>query len=91
MDYSSNNIEHQGIVTEAGDAGIRIKILPEQPCEVCKVKNVCSASGGQEKFFDFFNLKDKFEAGEKVKIILKKSLAYNALFIVYLIQFIYEA
>ncbi len=85
MDYSSNKIEHQGIVTEAGEKKIRVKISPELACESCKIKNICSVADTNEKYFDFINLKEKYEIGETVNLILKKSLAFKAILISYII------
>lgn len=84
---SGKPIEHIGIIHKIDGFNIQVSFSDQPACSGCHAKNVCSIAGMEKKSVDIVQT-GNFKIGEKVMVILKKSLGYKALLLGYLIPFI---
>ncbi|PLX09972.1 MAG: Fis family transcriptional regulator [Marinilabiliales bacterium] len=81
-------IEHQGIIQDINNESYIVSILAQSACASCKVKGACSVSETQEKLIEVPITKDNYSIGEMVKVVLKQSLGFKALFLGYILPFL---
>jgi positive regulator of sigma E activity len=86
MERIKNNecIEHAGIVQEADDHSVKVKISADSACSGCHAEGICNLSGKKEKIIQIngvYNL----TPGENVSVVMKQSMGYTALFLGYII------
>lgn len=85
----SDNIEHEGVILDIDRDFISVEILNKSACASCNAKNMCSMSEVKAKIIQVENRGfTLFEKGERVNVLLKKSLGFRALWISYLIPLI---
>ena len=84
---SSKSIEHLGVIEQIEGSTARVVFPTHSACTACHAKGVCSVAGMQEKSVDVIHDGD-VETGEKVKVILKRSLGYKALLLGYFLPFL---
>jgi len=81
----SDNINHEGIIKDIDEGFITVEILNKSACSACHAKGVCTL--GDEKIkeieIDTTGL-ELFEIGERVNVVMKKSMGFKALWISYL-------
>lgn len=86
---SIDRIEHEGVIIGIDSDFISVEILSQSVCSSCNAKSMCSMSEVKAKIIQVenrgFNL---YEKGERVNVLLKRSLGFRALWISYLIPLI---
>ncbi|MEN6618662.1 MAG: SoxR reducing system RseC family protein [Rikenellaceae bacterium] len=86
---NSENIEHEGVILDIDRDYISVEILNKSACSSCNAKSMCSMSDVKAKIIQIENRGFIFyEKGERVNVILKRSLGFKALWISYLIPLI---
>ncbi|MFA6334965.1 MAG: SoxR reducing system RseC family protein [Bacteroidales bacterium] len=86
---SNDRIEHEGIIIDIDMEYISVEILSKSACSSCQAKSMCSLSDMKTKVIQVENRGfDLFETGERVNVIMKKSLGFKALWISFLIPLV---
>ncbi len=81
-------IEHLGRIDAVTPNDIRVVITSQSACASCHAKGACSASDVSEKIVVVSKTNHNFLVGETVKVLLKQSLGFKALFLAYILPFI---
>ncbi len=82
-------VNHEGIITAIDIDYITVEILNKSACSSCHAKSVCILGDVKVKEVDVENTGfDTYEVGEKVNLLLKRTLGYRALWLSYLIPLI---
>jgi positive regulator of sigma E activity len=82
--YSSNIINHEGVILSNNGSTVIISILSGSACSGCHAEGSCSLSGQKEKIIEVQGKYD-VKSGEQVTILMKQSTGYLALFLGYLL------
>lgn len=77
-------IEHQGIVDEVSDTGIKVKITSLSACASCHAKGACSVSDMQEKEVHVAPT-GHFKPGDQVMVIGSSSQGLQAAWWAYIL------
>ncbi len=77
-------IEHQGIVEEVNDKGIKVKIISLSACASCHAKGACSVSDIQEKEVNVAP-SGNFKPGDQVMVIGSSSQGLQAAWWAYIL------
>jgi len=81
-----DNIEHEGVIIDIDREYISVEILSHAACSSCNAKSMCSLSEAKAKIIQVENKGfTLFQKGERVNVLLKRSLGFKALWISYLI------
>ncbi|MCF8297069.1 MAG: SoxR reducing system RseC family protein [Saprospiraceae bacterium] len=88
MTTQKDNIEHSGIITKIDDSTIYISIIAESACVSCSAKGMCNVSDMKEKIIEVSNHNYDYKVGEKVTVVLEKSLGMKAVFYGYFLPLI---
>jgi positive regulator of sigma E activity len=87
-DFSgSKTINHEGIVQKTGDKSVIISIVSSSACSGCHAEGSCSISGREEKIVEVSGKYD-VNPGDKVTVLMEKSMGYTALLLGYLLPLI---
>jgi len=79
-------VDHEGIVIAVEIDFITVEIMNKSACTSCHAKGVCTLGDAKVKEIDIENTGFKtYEVGEKVNVLLKRTLGYRALWLSYLI------
>lgn len=81
-------IEHLGRIDAVTPNDIRVVITSQSACASCHAKGACSASDVSEKIVVVSKSNHNYFVGETVKVLLKQSLGYKALFLGYILPLI---
>ena len=81
-------MEHLGRIDAVTPNDIRVVIISQSACASCHAKGACSASDVSEKIVVVSKTNHNFLVGETVKVLLKQSLGFKALFLAYILPFI---
>ncbi len=84
---NDNTIEHTGIVKSIENKHITVNILSHPACSGCIASGICDLSGRSNKEIKV-NTGPEVKAGDRVLVIMKKSMGFRALFLGYLLPFI---
>jgi sigma-E factor negative regulatory protein RseC len=80
------NIDHEGVIVDINTEFITVEILSSSACGSCAANGACSLGEVETKVVEVANSGySNFSPGEKVNVLLKKSLGHKALYISYLI------
>jgi positive regulator of sigma E activity len=85
---STDSINHEGTVLKIGKYSVFVCITSVSACSGCQAEGSCSISGQEEKIIEVpgsFNLKP----GDKVTVLMKRSMGYAALLLGYLLPLIF--
>jgi len=83
---SGETIDHEGVILDINTDFITVEILNKSACGACAAKGACSLGEAETKLVEVANTGySQFEPGERVNVLLKKSLGHKALYISYLI------
>ena len=83
---SGETIDHEGVIVDINTDFITVEILNKSACGACAAKGACSLGEAETKLVEVVNTGySQFEPGERVNVLLKKSLGHKALYISYLI------
>ena len=88
MPSKPNVIEHLGRVDAVTPNDIRVVIVSQSACASCHAKGACTASKKKKKIIVISKTSHNYLVGETVKVLLKQSLGYKALFLGYLLPLI---
>ena len=85
----SSSVEHWGVIKEITPKTIKVSLLNVSGCASCHTKSTCSVSDVDNKIIDIINTGESVKAGEKVRVSYEKSLGPLALFIGYILPFLF--
>lgn len=85
---SVTTIEHVGRVDEVTRNDIRVTITSKSACAGCHARNVCTAAETKDKVIVISKPIENFIVGEEVKVIMRQSLGFKALFYGYVLPVI---
>lgn len=89
MSKPINYITHPGIVQKVEKDRVFVMILAESACASCKVKGMCSVADMKEKIIEAYKQPGKdYKTGQKVNVILQRSMGTKAVILGYLIPFV---
>ena len=81
-------IEQKGIVEDIKANRIRIRFQPLSVCDNCQTKSICNLKDNQDNYIEIIDKSGIYKVGDEVRLIIKKSLGYAALFLGYLLPLI---
>ena len=81
-------IEHEGTIREVKDGKVVVSFIAQSACAHCQLKGVCSAADMADKEVEVDQGGLSVRPGEKVNIVLARSLGMRALAYGYLIPFV---
>jgi len=82
-----NHLEHEGTVASICGSTMIVRIVSSSACGSCAAKNYCIPYGTNDKDILVENFTGNFVSGERVKVVMRESLGFMALFISYIIPF----
>ncbi len=85
---NTKSIEHKGRIDSIDGNKINVNFVALSACASCHAKGFCSAADMQEKSVEVYDTTNQYEVGEEVKITLKQTLGFRALFLGYVLPFI---
>ncbi|MBL7111467.1 MAG: SoxR reducing system RseC family protein [Bacteroidales bacterium] len=85
---SAKEIRHEGIVEGIDEQEVTVRFLSNSACSECHAKGVCSVSGSAEKQIVVDSPGNNYNTGDKVDIILARSLGFKALLLGYIFPFL---
>ncbi len=88
MPSKPNIIEHLGRVDAVTPNDIRVVIVSQSACASCHANGACTASDSAEKVVVITKSNHNYLVGETVKVLLKQSLGFKALFLGYILPLI---
>ena len=89
MGRKRNVVDHEGVVTSITPTDICVEILNKSMCAACHAKSACTMSDMSVKQIQVRRtLKDDFQVGEEVLVVMKKSLGLRAVWISYVVPLI---
>ena len=82
-------ISHDGVIASLNEDRVTVRITSYAPCTSCHARGACQLSGGEEdKLLHIPVRHPNFRTGEKVRVILDRSLGFRALFLGYVAPFL---
>ena len=81
-------IEHKGRIDTIEGNSIKVHFVTMSACANCHAKGVCTASDMENKEVEVFDNSGQFQEGEEVRVLLRQSLGFKALFFGYVLPFI---
>ncbi len=88
MSSKQRVIEHLGRIEAITATDIRVVIISQSACASCHAKGACVASDVAEKQVVIYKPYHNYTVGETVKVTMKQSLGYKALFLGYILPLI---
>ena len=89
MSRKRNVVDHEGVVTSITPTDINVEILNKSMCAACHAKSACTMSDISVKQIQVpRTLKDDYQVGEEVLVVMKKSLGLRAVWISYVVPLI---
>ena len=72
-------VDHEGVITSITPTDIYVEILNKSMCAACHAKSACTMSDMSIKTIRINRrLTDDYEVGERVLVVMKKSLGLRA-------------
>ncbi len=85
---ASKSVEHIGRIASIEGNKLIVQFLAQSACASCHAKGACSAADMENKEVEVLEPNpNRYQLGEKVKIVLKQSLGFRALLLGYLMPF----
>lgn len=81
-------VDHLGRVQEINSDNIVVSIMSQSACAACHAKGACGLSDIEEKLVNVYKPNHNLKVGESVKVILKQSMGFQALFLGYVMPFL---
>ncbi len=88
MAKRNKTVDHLGRIQEINTDGIVVSIISQSACAACHAKGACGLADSTEKLITVPKHTNSFKVGENVKVILKQSLGFKALFLGYVFPFL---
>lgn len=84
-----DSIRHDGIIKNMDDQYYYVSIMAQSACAACEVKGVCNITEMQEEIVEVPKGNSSgFSVGDKVEIMMEKSLGTKAVMLGYFIPFL---
>ena len=88
-DCSVDSIKHSGIIKDIDSKQYYVSIIAQSACAACHAKSVCNVTELQEEIIEIPKEEtDSYKIGDKVEILMEKSLGPKAVMLGYVIPFI---
>jgi sigma-E factor negative regulatory protein RseC len=82
-------ISHEGVIASLSEDRVTVKITSYAACTSCHAKGACNMAGNEEeKLLHILVPDSNYRIGEKVRVILARSLGFRALFLGYVLPFL---
>lgn len=82
--YIHKTINHEGIVTSAGNGKVSVRITQAAACATCKVAGHCNASEQQEKMIEIYtDDTQRYYVGESVSVSTDAQTGHRAVWLGY--------
>ena len=83
-----NTFVHSGVISKIAGNSFIVSLEQNINCDSCRAKAACGISESSTKEVEIINYNKSFEINEHVKIVLKKSLGFKAVFWAYIFPFL---
>ena len=88
-EVSNNNIfTHSGVISKITGNSVIVSLEQNIQCDSCRAKAACGISESKTKNVEIINSNTSFKINEQVKVVLKRSLGFKAVFWAYIFPFI---
>ncbi len=88
-DCSVDSIKHSGIIKDIDSKQYYVSIIAQSACAACHAKSVCNVTELQEEIIDIPKEEtDSYKIGDRVEILMEKSLGPKAVMLGYVIPFL---
>ena len=85
----TDSIKHNGIIRTMDKDKYYVSIVAQSACASCSVKGACNVTEIKEETVEVVKGKnDKYKIGDRVEILMEKSLGTKAVFLGYILPFI---
>lgn len=88
MTKRTKTVDHLGRVQEINSDEITVCIISQSACAACHAKGACGLSDSAEKMITVLKPNHNLKVGESVRVIIKQSMGFKALFVGYILPFI---
>jgi sigma-E factor negative regulatory protein RseC len=89
INCESDSIAHTGIINQIDDKHFFVKIITQKACSNCYSKGICSVSDLNDQIIEVPRKPNAtFKIGDKVDVVMKKSLGSKAVFLGYVMPFL---
>ncbi len=78
-----------GVISKIAGGSIMVSLEQNIHCDSCRAKAACGISESNTKEVEIINSIDSFKINEHVKVVLKKTLGFKAVFWAYIFPFIF--
>jgi len=85
----TDSIKHNGVIRTMDKDKYYVSIVAQSACVSCSVKGACNVTEIKEETVEVVKGKnDKYKIGDRVEILMEKSLGTKAVFLGYILPFI---
>lgn len=88
MSQKAKTVDHIGKVQEITSTDVMVSIINHSSCSACHAKGSCGMVDSTEKVVVVHKPNHGFVVGQDVKVILRQSLGFRALFYGYVVPFL---
>lgn len=81
-------IEHRGKIDWIEGSRVHVHFVSMSACASCHAKGVCTASDMESKEVEVTDSSGRFQEGEEVNILMRRSMGFKALIYGYVIPFL---
>lgn len=88
-DCDLDAVRHNGIIKKMDSRKYYVSITPQSACASCHAKSVCNVTELHDEIVEVPRKEsDEYKAGDKVEILMEKSLGTKAVFLGYIAPFL---
>jgi sigma-E factor negative regulatory protein RseC len=88
-DCATDSIKHNGIIRTMDNEKYYVSIIAQSACASCSVKGACNVTEIKEETVEVVKGKnDSYKIGDRVEVLMEKSLGTKAVFLGYILPFI---
>lgn len=85
----NRTVTHDGVVVEAKDRNVKVRIIAKSACADCHAKGVCTAADMDEKIIDAISPVDtRLHKGDTVRLVMEERLGWLAIFYGFFLPFL---
>ncbi len=88
MSQKAKTVDHLGKVQEITSSDVMVSILNHSSCSACHAKGACGMVDTTEKIVVVHKPNHNYQVGQDVRVILRQSLGFKALFLGYVVPFL---
>lgn len=85
---AEKRISHEGVVDSLEGNEVLVRITSYAACRDCHARGVCNVTEEKEKYLRIKAGPQGYTIGDKVRVILARSLGFRALFLGYILPFL---